>query len=250
MEFVPIPGRIRLVALLVCMTIAGIGPARRANAAPIVTLTLSINDDGSGGYAPGQFAVYASDSLDNGGIGGIGFSLAGNVTSYTEVAPFGIYPQNDGPFTVMGIVDGMPPTLDDLLMAQEGVPFPDGHSLGVPLIDIPVPVYGFGQSPGSLPPDPVNGTQLSYGAPLLMIQGTFDGTVSLVPGDYTNQSTFVFDDTTSVNTETPAVIFTTQTLPEPTGGMILLLVAGIAACRCRKNAIHLMECTAASNRPH
>lgn len=69
--------------------------------------------------------------------------------------------------------------------------------------------------------------QLTYGAPLLVLQGTFDGTISLIGGDFTNTNTFVFDDTNSPNTESVSVEFTTQTLPEPTAGILILTGTGL-----------------------
>ena len=61
--------------------VIGVAAASTANAA-IVTFTMSYNDDGGGGgagSAPGVFAVYATDSADNGGIFGLGLDLQGPV---------------------------------------------------------------------------------------------------------------------------------------------------------------------------
>jgi len=55
--------------------IIGLAAATTANAA-VVTLTLSLNDDGSGASAPGSFAVYADVSQgDNSGLFAFGVDL-------------------------------------------------------------------------------------------------------------------------------------------------------------------------------
>jgi len=61
--------------------VIGVAAASTANAA-IVTYTMSYNDDGGGGgagSAPGVFAVYATDTSDNGGIFGLGLDLQGPI---------------------------------------------------------------------------------------------------------------------------------------------------------------------------
>jgi len=63
--------------------IIGLAAASTAHAA-VVTYTLSYNDDGSTGApapgsSPGVFAVYATDTADNGGIFGLGLDLQGPV---------------------------------------------------------------------------------------------------------------------------------------------------------------------------
>jgi len=61
--------------------VIGVAAASTANAA-IVTYTMSYNDDGGGGgagSAPGVFAVYATDTSDNGGIFVLGMDLQGPV---------------------------------------------------------------------------------------------------------------------------------------------------------------------------
>jgi hypothetical protein len=232
MLFHPYRNRIRLIASLICAAFIGMGRAQQAVAAPIVTLTLSINDDGAGNYAPGQFAVYAGDSLDNGGIAGVGFSLGGNWTSDSVVAPDAVYDILDagvfvGQVNIRGFTQSSTPDVNPVFLAQSYIFSPDGNAYGLPPFDHSEPVYGFGQTAGSLPPDPTQAVQPSYGAPVLLLQGTFGGTISLVGGDYTNTNTYVFDDTSSANTESVTVDFATQTLPEPASGLLMLITAGL-----------------------
>lgn len=201
-----------LVAILAALTIA-----HRSSAAPIVTLTLSINDDGTGSYAPGQFAVYAGDSLDNGGIAGLGIALGGTWTSNIVVAPFAVYPKTDGSGAVFEGLDTVYPTggTSQVILIQDVI-------APLPAFDGSEAIYGLGQVAGSL--STVGSSyivQPNYGVPLLILQGTYSGTVSLVGGDFTNDNTYVFENTLGYP-EYADVQETTQVMPEPGSGIILL----------------------------
>jgi hypothetical protein len=64
-------------------------------AAPTVTFTLSLNDDGFGDVMPGSFAIYATDSLgDNYGIAGLDAEITGLSPAdfFEDDLPYGIFP--------------------------------------------------------------------------------------------------------------------------------------------------------------
>jgi hypothetical protein len=63
--------------------------AGSAAAAPVVTYTLSYNDDGTGSDAPGYFAIYAQASADSGGIFAYGVDLMGPPLDFLSNAGVG-----------------------------------------------------------------------------------------------------------------------------------------------------------------
>jgi hypothetical protein len=205
-------------------------PHASAQQAATVTATLSINDNGSGVYDPGHFALYASDSTADGNGGIMGFAFDVNYNPSTS-APDGSSPlltyQTGGSTTyelgftfarVQSELDGQVGGFQDVL---------DG-------VGTCVPIYGFGQMEGDLDSLVPSGATIeqsvnpSYGAMLLLQTGTFS---NVVPFFDQNESlgeveALVFENNLGIATEVANINYVTQTLvPEPAG----LGIVGVAA---------------------
>src|SRR2546423_1917022 len=156
--------------------IIGLAAASTANAA-IVTFTMSYNDDGSGGgagSAPGVFAVYATDSADNGGIFGLGLDLQGPVDNLANMLQ-GVSWKKTTVSTntkYAGMLAGF--ATDAVALKASGL---QDLSKGTDLL----PVRGLGQQGGdllTLKPaannqfTDINGNGTAYGASLLIAVGT------------------------------------------------------------------------------
>lgn len=184
---------------------------------PTVTYTMSINDDGTGHFSPGSFAVYAADTSDNGGLASYSVDVGGGVATITNDSPKGNY--DDG--TGQGTDDEMGFTL--VRSANDTTPVTAlqdtfGYSNGSEVILI----YGFGQTAGNLAADAPHGstgaqgstTQAVYGAPLELIQGTFVGSAPTFVNTGADTGN-VFLTHSGYNTEPPTLAFNSVTVPNP-----------------------------------
>jgi hypothetical protein len=214
-----------------------------AVATPTITYLLSVNDNGSGGYAAGEFAVYATDSATangtNYGIASYGFTLA-NATTVTNYGPQAQYfDESKGKVQSIGFtVDSSAANAANVTGSQDTVDYAQGSD--VVLVD------GIGQTGGNLANDASvpnfalgAGTQTAYGAPVELANGTFSG---LAPS-FTSNSTAVgnyFDNPTSGSnpyfTDAASLVFETQTLgtPEP-ATLGLLGLGGVMMMRRRRS---------------
>jgi len=158
------------IGILIVLLLASTAPAA------VVTYTLSLNDNGAGVPTLNNFAVYVSASSDNGGLFGFGVDLTGaTFATIANRAPGVIIENPDtGERKEMGFTTGR--TQDALNGKVSGL---QNLAAGVDL----VPVYGFGQEPGALPP-PGYGIysdtvatfgigRTPYAADLLVARGTF-----------------------------------------------------------------------------
>jgi hypothetical protein len=178
---------------------------------PAVTYTLSLNDNGSGTYSPGHYAIYASDSTSDGnaGISGFGVAVNSDWSTITNVSPKGIYDDGlgDGGTDELGFTLARTGSGKDPIGASQDGPEVNGNM---------VAVYGFGQSSGNLNSDAPPGStghsglmQGTYGANLLVSIGTFSGSLEFAGS---NNSADVWVSTGSVSTEAATIVFVTQTL--------------------------------------
>src|SRR6266480_4830428 len=157
--------------------ILGLAAASTANAA-VVTYTLSYNDDGSGGgagSAPGVFAVYATDTSDNGGIFGMGVDLTGPIDFLGNMLQGVSWKKTTIPTNTKyaGMLAGF--ATDPVAFKVSGLQdLSDGTDM--------IPVSGLGQVGGdlsTLKPDAqhtaftdLNGNGTAYNANLLVVVGT------------------------------------------------------------------------------
>jgi len=213
------------------------GAISPATASPTVTYTLSINDDGTGHYAAGEYAIYAADNSSSTNLGIADFSV--NVTGYdtlNQYAPYGTYDdglRNGGSYE-LGF------TTLRTLNASEGVSaFQDIFSFksgGRVIL-----VSGFGQTAGNLTAlaysdiphttGLINGVQEVYGN----YAGNYAGMVEVANGTYTGTppaftASTTYDtaqvlsdlngDVVSANTAE-----TTVTLPQPPHTALLTITA-------------------------
>src|SRR6266850_235613 len=98
----------------------------------LVTLTLSLQDDGSGAWAPRKFAIYADVSGGNAGLAAFGVDLRGGIESLYNMSPQAFYTRSGQPAKFAGFTRGG----EDLLRGKIwGMPdMPRGSLL--------IPVYG------------------------------------------------------------------------------------------------------------
>jgi len=184
---------------------------------PTVTYTLSINDDGTGHYCAGSFALYATDSSNNGGLASYQVCVSG-YQSITNYAPQGIYDDGTGGggmdqigFTLLRTSDNTSPATG----SQDTVHAADGN------IDV-ILVYGFGQTAGNLntlknanSTSTYDTAQVVYGAPLELLKGTFSsGTPSFTSQASDTGNVFVTN--SGYATEAPILAFNTVTLVSST----------------------------------
>jgi MYXO-CTERM domain-containing protein len=205
-------------------------------AGPTVTYILSINDNGSGQFAAGKYAVYVSDSTSDGntGLASYNFALA-NTTTLTNFSPAGKYDDGTGNssddsigFTTLRSGNNTSPVTG----SQDTIDYPSGVILA----------YGMGQTAGNLANDEAPGstgkdggtTQAAYGAPLEIAKGSFSG---LAPS-FTNTANDTANDflnSSSASTEAATLDFSTNTLSTPEPGMLSVLgLGGLAMMRRRR----------------
>jgi MYXO-CTERM domain-containing protein len=214
-----------------------VSPALSPNVSgPTVTYILSINDNGSGQFAAGKYAVYVSDSTSDGntGLASYNFALA-NTTTLTNFSPAGKYDDGTGNssddsigFTTLRSGNNTSPVTG----SQDTIDYPSGVILA----------YGMGQTAGNLANDEAPGstgkdggtTQAAYGAPLEIAKGSFSG---LAPS-FTNTANDTANDflnSSSASTEAATLAFSTNTLSTPEPGMLGMLgLGGIAMMRRRR----------------
>lgn len=200
------------------------------NATPVVTYTLSINDNGMGTYTVGDFAVYASDSSDNGGIAGFSVGLTG-ATTVTNMAPREHYLDansnvGDAGFTSFNAADATNTT--ETVTGSQDLPGTDYS-----------PVFGFGQVSGSLGLPPGNqgavgkAIQSHYTFPLVLAVGTYSGapnSLFFTPPISSNELANVYTTNGSdANTIAPTIAVVTQTLAAPEPATLALLTCGALA---------------------
>ena len=204
------------------------------SAAPVATVTyeLVINDNGSGQYAAGDYAIYASDSTADGNAGLASFEInlkglsSTDITNINNDAPGGHYKSSNKTYEVGFTADsttGQTPVEG----SQDTVGFAQGSKVAL--------VYGYGQTAGNdatvIPGSTSLGDdeQPTYGAPLQLITGTYS------PG-YTPAFAFssglnsdganVFVTNSGYATETATLSYTTTTLSIPEPASIGLLGIG------------------------
>ena len=141
-----------------------------SSASATVTYTLSLGDNGSGIPTANRFAIYAQDSADNGGIFGLGADLHNaTFTAMNNRLPAGEIR-----------LPGDPPDMTRSWGFRTGrtASVANGTVSGVQDFSDPnmVPLYGFGQHPGTFPPGSTilssEGTT-SYAARALVASGTW-----------------------------------------------------------------------------
>ena len=225
-------------------TLAGL--ARASAAAPAVTYTLALNDNGQGAYVAGDFAVYADDTNDNGGLQLYSINLA----SYQTLA-------NTGPRTVYD-AGGQGTTTSpagftlyrtaanaDPVSAEQDITSP-GNTF----------IYGFGQVASSFAAhDPYsNGvldsptTESTWNAHLLLVTGTYSGGQSPAFTSPTPSVAEVFVSNSGTSVEAATVAFATTSVPEPASlGLLGMFAVGTLARRTRRN-IH-PDCVQSADRP-
>jgi len=177
---------------------------------PTVTYTLSINDDGTGNYCAGHYAVYATDTTDNGGLASFEVNVGGAAT-INNVAPYA----KDTTLTYKDVgfdvnwASTPPEGSQDTTDALKG-------ETTVLL------VYGIGQTAGNLGSVLTNAggatsakktvsTQAVYGAPVELVTGTFtSGTPSLT--NTANDTGNVFIANGAGTTQAPTIAFHTVSL--------------------------------------
>ena len=221
-------------------------------ATPVVTYTLSINDNGSGVYTAGDFAIYLSDTLDNGGIVAATVGVTG-ATSVKNMMPKGVY--DDGTGTGNTLNEGFTTLRSSNFTTAPTSTF-DLQETVYGSQDLPqtpptnVPIYGFGQTAGNLNNDAPSGStggfekvQPVYGSPLLMATGTYngvDGSLFFTPGPsgtpsnpdpIANEGANVYQSDTSTQAIPANLALVTNTLssvpvPEP-ATMALFALGGL-----------------------
>jgi hypothetical protein len=214
-----------------------------------VTYILSINDDGTSTYTPGDFAVYASDSTADGNHGIIAFSaeLAGydTIVNATPYITFEVYSTQTLPFPSGSLGGGgfcilRTPTNGASLSGSE-----DFNQQAYPASDRNP---GFGQIAGNLGPPiiPFGGAVevsaspvTAYSAPLLLGTGTFsDELPSWTPSANNFAELWVAPiDPTNTFEVGSGLFLDTQTLasvPEPHALAILLFGGMVLFARRRR----------------
>jgi len=248
----------------------------RPASSPVVTFTFSYDDDGTGHFDQGAWAIYASDTTDNAGLASFSVSLSCLVAYYVDsmgqyipdgtrpicnVSPFGYYDDGtgNGSNDQIGFTASRSPA--------DTQPVTAAQSLGSANT---MPVYGLGQTVGNLADNAAPGstgpvgtpTQPVYGAPLLLATGSYSpiGTPDpLLPGPGSGSAT-VFESTSGDATEAAAVVLSFTDLsdpppaspepgageppvPEP-GSLGLLLLGGLPLLARRRRRItpaHMIE---------
>lgn len=182
---------------------------------PIVTFILSINDNGSGVYTPGDFAVYVSDNASNGGLSTAEVDLTG-FAGVTNLLPSGDYDDGSGGtveegFTYFRSANGSGANTMPLGAAQDIAS----------IAGTPVFINGFGQTAGNLASDAPAGSsgpkgtpvQPAYGAPLLMAEGTYTSSIAFTADD--NYTAGVFQAGGATPGGSATLIFNTKTIAAP-----------------------------------
>jgi len=203
-----------------------------AMAAPgnLVTYTLSLDDNGSGGYQANHYAVYASDSAGNGGLAAYGVNLtqATGTKTINNFSPNGLYDDGTGNTTYDEIgFTTQRETTPVIAGSQDTVSFSSGGNV--------ILVYGMGQTAGNLATDAAPGstgvvlgpTQASYGANLLLIKGTFAGG-AVAFGATSLDGASVFDANSGYAVELPTLAFNTVTLSAPGGAHPIISLVSTA----------------------
>lgn len=200
--------------------------AASAQASLVMTYTLSIDDDSTGVYAAGKWAVYADlTGVDYYGLAAYQLSVA-NATAITNFAPRVVF--NDG-------VDDYPCGFS-LLRSGSGVtPITGAQAKTDPLF---IRASGLGQTAGDLLLLNPGGyaenskVQTTYAAHLLLAKGSYLGAQVAWGADSTTAA--VWTATTGTVTEDVSVNKATQILPEP--ATLALLGMGVGAVLARRRA--------------
>jgi hypothetical protein len=120
---------------------------RNVTAAPLVTFSLNLHDDGTGSVVPNNadgtvpFALYADVTPDNGGLFAFRVDLAGNFTSLFNMVPRAKYTQLGAQAKFAGF--GAAFTEDVAAGKVSGIP-------DLAKLTNLIPVYGFGQIGGDM----------------------------------------------------------------------------------------------------
>lgn len=196
-------------------------------AAPTVQYILSKNDNGSGVFTPGSYAVYAVDSTgDNAGMAAYEFDIQGWL-SIRNRAPTASYTVDDGSGGTFTQTEGFSAqrtgnNIDPVAGTQDTTNVANGTVMRI--------VYGFGQTSGNLDSGSASATNPSYGVPLLLAIGTFtgDGSALVFNASTAADKSNVFLNTSGIDTQAANVTLTTQTVsaPEPATLSLLALAAG------------------------
>jgi len=197
-------------SLLMC----GAAPAL---ATPIVTYTLSLNDDGSGCFncAPNVFAVYADVSTDNGGLFGWSVDLSGPIDQLYTTGPAASYTKSGSPTKYAGFTTGV---TEDVSAGKIGGVQDLGAGANL------IPIYGFGQVGGDLsatPPKPIgyayhdinkNLSGPAYRSHLLLGVGSWasPGAPSFEPGSADNKASVYVDGSGTASTTAEVHLRTTD----------------------------------------
>ena len=206
-----------------------------ATGAPTVTFTLALDDDGTGAYHQGLFAVYGDVSKgDNGGLHGFGIDLAdGSVSEIWNMAPSAIFTKPGSPTKWAGLTGA---TLQDTVRGKvSGI-----HELFRE--SQLIPIYGLGQEDGDLsalvgtaavPAGYVyndynqNSAGPTYKAHLLLAWGAYYGNAPTWQLSSVDNVAAVWDSRTGIrNSRVDPELRTVETLPAaiPEPGMMGLLV--------------------------
>ncbi|HEV8377833.1 MAG TPA: hypothetical protein VGP99_03205 [Tepidisphaeraceae bacterium] len=215
---------------------AGCAAARGAS----VTFTLALDDDGTGAYQQGLFAVYADVSKgDNGGLHGFGIDFNDStVSEIWNMGPAAVYTKPGSPTKWAGFTGA---TTEDVVRGKVSGIHELFHG------DRLVPIYGLGQEDGDL--SALVGTAAvptgyvyndynqnlagpAYKAHLLLAWGAYYGNPPSWQVSSVDNVAAVWDDRSGiqnfrVNPELRTVETLPGAIPEP-AGILLALLSGVS----------------------
>jgi hypothetical protein len=106
----------------------------------LVTLTLSLEDDGTGARTPRRFAIYADVSGDNAGLAAFGMDLQGDIESLYNMSPQALYTRSGQSAKFAGFTVGGEDSLRGKIWGMPDMPRGSGL----------IPVYGLGREAGDM----------------------------------------------------------------------------------------------------